>query len=611
MKKEVIQVPKGTRYLKELQNFELPNGILNKNIPNCGATTLAIEDKHKTVICSPRNNLIKNKHEQYPDTLLVIGNFPEAQISEYLNQTETPKILVSYDSFPKVAKCISDKNEWRIVVDEFQYLVADSNFKSETEFRFLESLKDFEYVTYLSATPILDKYIQQIKHFSDIPYYELQWQNIERIKVIRHRTSNPISAALEIVNSYKKGIYPKINENENIRHSHECVIYLNSVTNIINIIKQTQLSPEDVNIIVANSLDNEDFVKKLGDNFKIGRIPLYGEKHKMFTFCTSTAFAGCDFYSTNATSFVISDSKRVHTTIDIATDLVQIAGRQRLQENMFNKYIVLIYNTCNCDKTEEEFEKYLQKKENLTKSEIESNNNVTDPALKDKRIRDVCRLQKMLNYNETFIMYDSNHDKFVFNEMAMLSERFSFDLQKHNYINGIVVKEQLENHKFDVSTPEFYGYYENQMYDYIKRESFTDRMKKYCCYKERDAKFNLGAMLLEEKYPELKFFYDALGKERIKSLGYKEINLKNELDFKHKKKVLQKLMAEQLSGKTLKSEEIKNIMNNVYSSLGLKKTGKVSDLQNFGLDYKLHKITVAIGVRKNVYEINKIEEDSL
>lgn len=56
-----IEIPKNIKYLGEIRNielpygtfdrFELPNGILNKDVPNCGATTLALEDNHKTIIC--------------------------------------------------------------------------------------------------------------------------------------------------------------------------------------------------------------------------------------------------------------------------------------------------------------------------------------------------------------------------------------------------------------------------------------------------------------------------------------------------------------------------------------------------------------------------------
>lgn len=171
MDKIKINVPKGISYLSEIEDFELPNGILNKQVPNCGATTLALEDKHKTIICSPRNNLIENKHEQYRNTLLVVGGCCKSKIKEYVGNEKTPKILTSYDSFSKVADCIDDKSDWRVVVDEFQYLLADSNFKSEIEVKFMENLKQFGYVTYLSATPILDWFIEKIGYFKDIPYY--------------------------------------------------------------------------------------------------------------------------------------------------------------------------------------------------------------------------------------------------------------------------------------------------------------------------------------------------------------------------------------------------------------------------------------------------------
>lgn len=87
------------------------------------------------------------------------------------------------------------------------------------------------------------------------------------------------------------------------------MIFLNSVTNIANIVHQTGLKPEEVNIIVAKTEGNKTIVREIGKGFDIGTIPLEGERHKMFTFCTSTAFAGCDFYSTCASSFVISDNK--------------------------------------------------------------------------------------------------------------------------------------------------------------------------------------------------------------------------------------------------------------------------------------------------------------
>lgn len=170
---------------------------------------------------------------------------------------------------------------------------------------------------------------------------------------------------------------------------------------------------------------------------------------------------------------------------------------------------------------------------NLTNAEIESNNLIKDAALREKRIKDVCRIQKMLKYDESFIMYDKQNDKFTFNYMALLSERYSYDLQKYNYENGIVIRNQLEQNGFEVSARQYYVGYEKQLEHFIKRETFAERMQSYCMNKDSGNPFEAVTVLLEKKYPELKLFYDELGGERIKALGYKECNLKNEIALKN------------------------------------------------------------------------------
>ena len=129
--------------------------------------------------------------------------------------------------------------------------------KSEVEIRFLEALKEYPYVTYMSATPIIEKYIKNISWFKGMDYTELIWHNVEKVKLIRQQSKKPIDAAIEIVRTYKSGMFPFIEiEGEKIE-SKECVIFLNSVNNIANIIKQTQLKPEEVNIIIGSNEEND------------------------------------------------------------------------------------------------------------------------------------------------------------------------------------------------------------------------------------------------------------------------------------------------------------------------------------------------------------------
>lgn len=615
MRRIEIKIPKNIEYLNEIKKielpygtfdkFELPNGILNKDAPNCGATTLALEDNHKTIICSPRNNLLQNKGEQYPNVLVVIGGVKIDEIRSYINRTEIPKILVSYDSICKLMECIEDKSDWRLVVDEFQYILCDSGFKSEVELRLLKHLKEFPYVTYLSATPILDKYLEQIDFFRDMDYYHLIWANKEVVKVYRERSPNPIDAAIEIVRAYQRGSYPSLFMDGKTFYSKECVVYLNSVNNIVNIVKQTGLLPGDVNIIVGSSEDNDKSIAKLGDGFQRGRIPLRGETHKMVTFCTSTAFAGCDFYSTNASSYVISDCKRVNTAIDISTDLVQIAGRQRLACNPFRKYLTFVYNVNREDLDESEFWECLNNKVYLTEREIESNNDETDSQLRAKRIKDCLREQRMLQYQDSYTMYDKLADKFVFNKLAYISEQYAYELQNYNYKNGIIIKQQLSDNNFDVTESQTYEVYKEQLKHIIKKESFVDRMMYYCKYKAEDSCLDLVVLTLGQKYPELKYYYDELGGDRIKALGYKEKELKNEISIRYSdSKIRYKLSVIFLPNMKFTTDKIKELMNEVYQKVGVKKTGKASDLVNlYGFNIHPCKILMDDGSRKNGYMI--------
>lgn len=613
MKKEMIKIPANIKYLTEREKFieefgkpfELPNGILNKEIPGCGATTVALTDEHKTIICSPRNELLKNKHEQYPDTLLVIGGVDTKEIETYLQTAELPKILVSYDSVYKLIGCIKYKSDWRVVVDEFQCLLTDSSFKSEIELHFLDNSRSFPYVTFLSATPILDKYLEQIDHFKDMNYYQLDWEEKDIVRVYRERTKNPINAALEIVRYYQNGNYPSVYVNGERIYSKECVIFLNSVNNIVNIIKQTELKPEEVNIIVGNSEDNDRQIARIGEGFKRGRIPLKGETHKKFTFCTSTAYAGCDFYSTNAATFVISDCNRPNTAVDIATELVQIAGRQRLACNPFRQFLTFVYNV-NAEEVEQEtFNEHLCRKVNVTLDEIRDNNNAGE-ALRAKRIKDFRRIPDNVKYQDSYTMYDEQKGEFVFNRLVYVNEQYCFDVQKFNYQNGVIVKKLLQDSSFDVSENQTYAVYQEQLKHLIKKEPFVDRMQAYCEYRAKQGLIvNLAMPTLESKYPELRYYYEALGVDRIKALNYKEKKLLNEIHImKTKNKIRHELHGIIHIGDRILTTDIQQTLHDVYDRLGIDKSPKATDLNEF---FEIHpvKIPTANG-RKNGFEIRGI-----
>ena len=608
---ETIKVPSNVNFLNDWVGFELPKGIVNKGITGCGATTLAIEDEHKTIICSPRINLIKNKSRQHKGTLAVYGDVSNLEIEDYLRNSPKPKLLATYDSIPRLSNIIKDKSDWRVVVDEYQYILIDSGFKSETEMLLLEELKKYPYVTYLSATPIADKYMLQMDWFKDMPYTILEWSNVEKRFVNRVQSKNPINNAVEIVRNYQRGIYASTLVNGERVESKECVIFLNSVTNIVNIIKQTGLQSDEVNIIVAFTGENEFLVKKLGKDkqgryYEIGCIPLEGEPHKKFTFCTSTAFAGCDFYSTCASTFVVSDNKKANTSIDIATELAQIAGRQRLECNPFRNTITFIYNVDVGESKESSYKATLNEKWQKSVKNANYKNSVTDKDLKEDLIKETNDSQRLNKYSISYVWYDSVNQRFSVNRMAYLNDNFSYDVQKENYLDGISVRKQLEDSGFNANGNEVHSDYEEQLECIIKKEGFSDRMKRYCEYRKNkeNCQYFIADAIMERQYEDLKLYYDSLGYERIKALGYKESNLKNEMMSKQATYHLYKEFRTIFPvGTRLLTDIIKLKMEEVYARYGIRQKGVASHLEKkFGIKIKSVKIPLADGSRKGGYE---------
>ena len=224
------------------------------------------------------------------------------------------------------------------------------------------------------------------------------------------QSKNPINNAVEIGRNYQRGIYASTLVNGERVESKECVIFLNSVTNIVNIIKQTGLQSDEVNIIVAFTGENEFLVKKLGKDkqgkyYEIGSIPLKGEPHKKFTFCTSTAFAGCDFYSTCASTFVVSDNKKAYTSIDIATELAQIAGRQRLECNPFRNTTTFIYNVDIGESRDGSYKAILEKKFQDSDEYAKLNNGLTGRN-REFAIKDLLTCQKLNKYSDHYVCFN-------------------------------------------------------------------------------------------------------------------------------------------------------------------------------------------------------------
>ena len=130
-------------------------------------------------------------------------------------------------------------------------------------------------------------------------------------------------------------------------------------------------------------------------------------------------------------------------------------------------------------------------------------------------------------------------------------------------------------------------------------------MIQYCEYKSKGLCFDIAAFTLEQKYPELKYYYDELGGDRIKALGYKEKELKNEISIRHSDaKICREMRTVFQLNMEFTTDKIKVLMNEVYQKVGVKKNAKATDLAKL-YGFKIHpcKILMDDGSRKNGHRI--------
>ena len=642
MNKQKIEVPEKIRYMSEWEGYSIFNfpHILNKQIPGCGFTEYCITNNEDVILCSPRKILLQNKYDQHKDEVFLVVNeydsdpgtdkdltkFSRNYANEVLKEevvvseddknnffndltfkislyikacrlnNKPVKILVTYDSFRIVKDILIHQGElwkYRVVIDEFQSIFTDSKFKSDTELQFVSAVQGIQKVCYVSATPMIDKYLDMLEEFKDLPYYELDWETLDpgRINKPKLTVKGLVSVYAEagpIIKSYLEGNFDHRfvqSENGDVKRveSKEAVFYVNSVNNITSIIKRAKLGPDQVNILVANTQDNANKIKKrLGAKYKIGTVPLRDEPRKMFTFCTRTVYLGADFYSDNAKSYVVSDANIDTLAVDITLDLPQILGRQRLRENPWRNEATLFFKPIKFASSSDTFEKRLEgkikKSENLL-TVFDESRDVLRGDLSEK-FQDSA---KLLNYKKDFVAVNrvkvDGDTKLipVFNNLVMVAEMRAYEIQQVDYANRFTVFNELGN----ISTVEDKGVLEDFFKEYEQVKGREKKLQFICDYYFAGNSIrNIVDLVTEKRFKE---YLTILGPEKCKSVWYKTSELDKKLNIIsfEDDKIFEEIDKEFNVGESYTNTYIKTKLSEIYKRIGYKSSPKATDLNNY------------------------------
>lgn len=619
MNKITLNVPAGIKYLsewKELWNLLPMNQhyILNKRICGCGATEAYIGSDRKMILASPRKQLIYNKYSQHLSDNLHLYRYQgnrekyfesksysekdvfafNDELSKYI-KSGGKKILTTYDSLRKIKEVLvadgEDLDEWTVVVDEFQAMFYDCQFKPTTEYEFGQILGAFSTVVYLSATPFLESYLDMTRQFKDMTFYELLWpesmMQIPKVEVIKSKKS-VFKLCSELTGKYRegKGNSTVVDGKEFV--AKEAVFYINDVSVIKNIIKKNGLKADEVNIICSSKSENikklNELSREVGEKFMIGDIPGKGEPHKMFTFCTSTVYIGADFYSTNAYSYIFANPLVKSMTVDVSVDLQQIIGRQRLDTNPFRNTATLYFNTRKSKVTEEELENSIKEKKDKTKKQIDNFNAVPNKDEQLQMMENTIRQQGHKEHYCCIIKDADNNVRIVENEILEISERRAWEVTNRIYNNDFSMYRALRvgavvTKSSGSDDPEVQRIFKEWNLD----NQFPRKARLYCDLYDNFPELLEDCTFIEGKY---KKYHDALGKEGFEALCWREDYIRQAIeptpfDKLPKDQIAVKLIDALKTDKTYTKSEVKDLLQGIYKELNIAGKPSASDISEY------------------------------
>lgn len=209
-------------------------------------------------------------------------------LTRYVAENKVRKIICTYDKLPKLVDFI-ECSQYRLLVDEYHNLLKIYSYRDKAVNGVFDSYRDYKSVCFMSATPINPDFTPSALEGLDVVMAE--WDSVDKLKV--KQTNKPYTKAANIISAYKKDGYIDVEK------STEAFFFLNSVTDIANILNYCNLKDEEVKIVCAEA----NKAKLGGYTISTSKAP-----NKPFTFITCKSFEGADYFSDSGICFVISNT---------------------------------------------------------------------------------------------------------------------------------------------------------------------------------------------------------------------------------------------------------------------------------------------------------------
>lgn len=303
------------KYLSQVIDKLPSNCIFNKNITNCGGTTLELNSSRNSLIIVSNLNLLIDICKD--PNFLGVYNIEDSDIIQYCSSVKYKKIIAVSKDFNRILSLINP-SEFFLLIDEY----------IEIDYKYMRSILDnfniFKEYCFMTSYPIDESYI--LKELQNIPIIEIQWEHSVPVNIDIHNTSNIIKELASII------------EDSSDYNLH---IFLNSVSTIRQVIKKVSVS---YRVVIP-----QESLKRLGGKINISTIDSSIEK---INFYLAGSFNGISINDPIGKTVIVSDTEIARSSEDISAYIPSICGRVK---SPYSNVIVFIGNISN--------NKYLKYKE--------------------------------------------------------------------------------------------------------------------------------------------------------------------------------------------------------------------------------------------------------
>ena len=357
-------------------------------------------------------------------------------------------------------------------------------------------------------------------------------------------------------------------------------LFVNSVEFIATIIKACNLTNENTRVIFSkNNATYKNTCQGVTNSETTSPV-------KKINFYTSTCFEGCDLFDRDGKIYIVSESSRAQTLLDISTQVRQIAGR--IRDTQYFDSITHLYKATRYNKnlTFDEYKQVVLEEERKAKSYVAKLNNDLELIEGTK--------ESVYPYLEK-VEEENKPAKFIFDPNRMKLDIYNFKVLNHTYSLQVNLSDEYNKAGLAIDCDK-----DKTSDKLLKNEStrttFKEAIQEYDTIIQRKANMtfclsdNERLALLKKKYRYISDAYELLGMEQIRELNYHTshiqrllIAISDKMDNKAKVAKLLLTIPAFKEGEFIPSTKIKECLQTIYNNLEIKRKATIDDFKYFAV----------------------------